>query len=87
MGGAQGVSDGHPTSRFLSLGWYRRSPDERQEWFRRIHGEQRASSGEAVGPHAPAKKADKTDECDWEARQGLRHLVIGSLNHCSIDSM
>jgi predicted RNA-binding Zn-ribbon protein involved in translation (DUF1610 family) len=58
---SQGTCPTCGSQAIVSVGWYRRSPDERQEWFQRIRGEARAPSGEAVGPHDPAKKADKTD--------------------------
>ena len=45
----------------ISVGWYRRSPDERKEWFQRIRGEHRNPSDETVEHPDPPKKTIKTD--------------------------
>jgi predicted RNA-binding Zn-ribbon protein involved in translation (DUF1610 family) len=45
----------------VPVGWYRRSPDERKEWFRRIRGEPPTPSGKEIAKHEHLKKTDKTE--------------------------
>src|SRR5262249_18257254 len=44
----------------VTVGWYKRSVDERSEWFQRIRGEHRGSSTERTKTSERLKKANKT---------------------------
>lgn len=59
---SQGMCPTCGSQAIISVGWYRRSPDERKEWFQRIRGEHRISSHEATGDHERLKKTNKTED-------------------------
>ena len=59
---SQGACPRCGSQAIVPVGWYRRSPDERLEWFQRIQGEQRGSSHEGTVDHEPLKKTNKTEE-------------------------
>jgi predicted RNA-binding Zn-ribbon protein involved in translation (DUF1610 family) len=59
---SQGTCPTCGSQAIVSVGWYRRSLDERKEWFQRIRGEHRNSSHEATGDRERLKKTNKTEE-------------------------
>ena len=59
---SQGMCPTCGSQAIVPVGWYRRSPDERKEWFQRIRGEHRKDPFPPALPQSHDEKNEKPKE-------------------------